>query len=144
MQSVIARYNTVKQNLIEAAEAMPENDYGYRLTPPQRPFGAWIGHTAAGNFNVCAAIKGDKPESRATEPKTKAELKAALTASFEYCDAALTSKTDQEALTAVDGRYPVNAMIGLIASLNEHYGNLVGYLRSKGITPPSTARTTKK
>jgi hypothetical protein len=30
-------------------------------------------------------------------------------------------------------------MIGVVVSGNEHYGNLVGYLRSKGITPPSTA-----
>ena len=34
----------------------------------------------------------------------------------------------------------VKAMISLVASLQEHYGNLVGYLRTKGIVPPSSAR----
>ena len=47
---------------------------------------------------------------------------------------------------AFNGRkYPaVQVMIGLVASLSEHYGNLVGYLRSKGIEPPSTTRASRK
>jgi hypothetical protein len=143
-QVLLARYNAVKQNLIETAEAMPEVDYAYKLSPAQRNFGAWIEHTAAGNFSSCAGIKGVKPEAHAMESKAKADLQKMLQESFAFCDEAFNSMDDQKALAAVNGKYPVTAMVGLVAGLNEHYGNLVGYLRTKGITPPSTARAAKK
>jgi uncharacterized damage-inducible protein DinB len=143
--TVMTRYQSVHQNLAEAAEAMPEEGYSFHLTPPQRSFGEWIGHTAMVNYGACAVIKGEAPpDSAALHHLTaKAELTAALQKSFEYCDAALKGMTDQKALAAVTvgGKtvYPVQGMIGLVAAENEHYGNLVGYLRSKGITPPSSA-----
>src|SRR4029077_15878914 len=58
--AVMNRYKGIRQNLIESAEAMPEEGYSFRLTPPQRPFGEWIGHVAMGNYNFCGVIKGEK------------------------------------------------------------------------------------
>jgi hypothetical protein len=145
--AVKSAYNRMKQNLIETAEVMPEADYGYRLTPPQRPFGEWIEHTAAGNYAFCAAMRGTPPPDAAKALpglKSKGEIRRGLAESFEYCDGALNGMTDQKALSeVVTGErksYPVQAMISLIGSLNEHYGNLVGYFRSRGIVPPSSAR----
>ena len=55
--------------------------------------------------------------------------------------------TDERALTittiGMKQVYPVTYMVNMAAGLNEHHGNLVGYLRAKGITPPSTARSLK-
>ena len=150
-QAVTNSYNRARQNLIAAADVMPDADYAYKLTPAQRTFGEWIQHTAMGNYSFCAAIKGEQPpdEMKMLSSETgKAELQGALKASFDYCDAALKNTDDKKALTQVTigGRqtYPVNGMIGLIGSLNEHYGNIVGYLRTKGITPPSSAHTNSK
>jgi len=147
--AVMARYKTIRQNLIESAEAMPEDAYNFRLTPPQRPFGEWIGHTAMGNYNYCAMIKGQPADTHALHGlEGKAALSKALAQSFEFCDSALKDMDDRKALTEVtigDKKvYPVQGMIGLVSSGNEHYGNIVGYMRSKGITPPSSARATKK
>jgi hypothetical protein len=146
-----ARYQTIRQNLVEAAEVVPESGYAFKLTPAQRPFGEWISHTATGNYNFCAQIKGEKTPAAAQQAghtSGKAELVRAIKDVFAYCDAALEGMTDARALKSVDvgGKqvYPVQGMIALIASDNEHYGNLVGYLRSQGITPPSTARAQKK
>lgn len=148
--AVTASYSRVKQNLIETAEIMPEDAYGFKLTPGQRTFGEWIEHTTLGNYNFCAGIQGEKPDlvkigQRGT---SKADLQAALKASFDYCDAALKSTDDRKASTEVtvgDRKlFPITPMVGLVGSLNEHYGNLVGYLRTKGITPPSSARAAKK
>lgn len=146
-QAIASRYNSAKQNLIGTAEVMPESDYAYQLTPAQRPFSGWIEHTAMGNYAFCSAIKGEKaPEaSHAMHGLTKkADLERALKESFDYCDAALKDMNDHTALAEKDGKYPVTAMVSLLASLNEHYGNLVGYLRTKGITPPSSARSQHK
>ncbi len=148
--AVTASYSRVKLNLIESAEAMPEEGYSFQLTPAQRPFGEWVEHTAMGNYTFCAGIQGIAPDMKKIQHglTKKADLQQALVDSFAYCDAALKSTDDRKASTevAIGERklYPVTAMVGLVGSLNEHYGNMVGYLRSKGITPPSSARTAKK
>ena len=137
-EAITASYDRVKLNLVEAAASMPEEAYGFRPTPEQRPFGEWLTHTAAGNFAFCAGIRGINPPSdthTVETAKTKAEIQKALKDSFDYCDASLKDANDQS---------PARPMVALVTSLNEHYGNLVGYLRSKGIVPPSTARSSKK
>jgi hypothetical protein len=137
------RYNSAKQNLIGSAEAMPETDYSFKLSPAQRTFAEWVQHTALGNYSFCAAIGGTSADvHKAHDAAPKADLQRDLAASFEFCDTAIKGVDDQKALTAdKDGKYPVTAMFGLIAGLNDHYGNIVGYLRAKGITPPSSVRT---
>ena len=45
IQAYMPRYNAMKQNLVEAAEAMPAEQYSFKLTPGQRPFGEWVDHT---------------------------------------------------------------------------------------------------
>ena len=71
-----------------------------------------------------------------------------LRESFEFCDTALKQMNDKRALAESQSgertTYPVQAMLGLLSSLNSHYGNLVGYLRTRGIVPPSTARAQSK
>lgn len=148
VDAVNSRYQGMKRNLIETADVMPEESYTYKLSPAQRAFGEWIEHTAMGNYGFCSTIKGEAPPKVDHPQMNKAALKAALQQSFEYCDQAMSGLTDAKALAAgtMNGKpsYPVNGMVGLVASLNEHYGNLVGYMRTKGITPPSSARGMKK
>ena len=85
------RYKSMRQNLVQSAELMPEDAYGFKLTPEQRPFGGWIGHVAMGNYHFCSMIKGEKaPDTSALHDKTaKADLRKAIKESFDYCDAAL-------------------------------------------------------
>ncbi len=150
-QTVTASYNGAKANLVEAAEAMPADAYTFKLTPGQRPFGEWMEHTAMGNYSFCASIAGTKAPAESEKVHGlagKKEIQEALAASFAYCDGVLKDMTDAKALAEVTigerKSYPVAAMVRLVGSLNEHYGNIVGYLRSKGVTPPSTARQKKK
>src|ERR1051326_3863550 len=98
--AVMNRYKAIRQNLIESAEAMPEDGYVFRLTPAQRPFGEWIGHVAMGNYNYCGVIKGEKPpDTHQLHALTgKADLSKALAESFEYCDSALKGMDDRKAL----------------------------------------------
>jgi hypothetical protein len=149
MDAVKARYEAVKQNLIETAEVMPEESYAFKLSPQQRPFGAWIEHTIDMTFSYCSSMRGLASLQReAPDADKKASLVEVLKIAFNYCDESLKPMTDERALTAVTMGtkqvYPVTYMVNMIAGLNEHYGNLVGYLRAKGITPPSTARAQKK
>jgi hypothetical protein len=147
MQSILPRYQVMKLNLVESAEVMPAEAYDFKLTPPQRSFAEWMEHNASMNYSMCASAAGQSAPPAKPPEKTKAALSAALRASFDYCDGVFESMTDEKSLQPVKvgdrTLYPVNVMIGLVANWNEHYGNIVGYLRSKGITPPSTARAQK-
>jgi hypothetical protein len=150
-EAVKSRYEAMKQNLVETADLFPASDYDYKLTPSQRTFGEWIGHTALASYSACAGIRGEKPPEaaqKAAQAHSKADASQALREAFAYCDAALQGMTDAKALAAVDmgGKqvYPVQGMVALVANTNEHYGNLVGYIRGKGLVPPSTARAAKK
>jgi uncharacterized damage-inducible protein DinB len=150
-EAVRSRYQSIRQNLVETADVFPDDAYSYRLTPAQRNVAEWLAHTAMGNYAFCASIKGEKTPQAAQaagKASAKPEVVKALRESFAYCDAALEGMTDEKALmpggSGAKPVAPVQGMISLIASANEHYGNLVGYMRSKGIVPPSTARAQKK
>lgn len=143
------RYETAKRNTIEAAEFMPAEHFLFRLTPPQRAYAGWFTHTIVMNYSMCASIRGDTaPEAKELPASTpKAELIGELRKAFAYCDESYRRMTDPQAWEEREGLgrkyYPADVMINHIVALNEHYGNLVGYLRSKGITPPTTARAGK-
>ena len=146
---VLDRFNALRMNLEETAELMPAEKYDFKLTEPQRSFANWIGHTAGNGYNYCSIIKGERPPEAAKHAehlKTKAELTRALKESMAYCAEALQDMNDHKALTPAgpNNVAPVRGMGLLIANLNSHYGNLVGYLRVNNIVPPSTARADRQ
>ena len=128
---------------------MPEADYNLKpgAMPEVRTFGQLFGHVAAGQFGICAAVKG-VPNPMATKTledfKTKAEFVKVLTDSFAFCDDAFSSTTDDNAMQFVKqgpNELPrAAALFGLLAHNSEMYGIGTVYLRLKGIVPPSTER----
>lgn len=140
-------YDQVKGFISKAAEQMPESNYAFKPTPEVRSFGQLIGHIADSNFQICAATAANKPPmSDVEKTKTsKADLAQALKSSFDYCDAAFAGlTTDAKAAEAVDffGRkVPRLSVLWFNTSHDyEHYGNIVTYMRLKGMVPPSSQR----
>ena len=138
--TVTQRYfNTIRRNLEAAAEAMPAAKYGYRLTEGQMSFAEWLNHSSERNYSDCALLKGEPaPEAAKKVPtlKEKAEVGQALKDSLAYCAAAIEGTDDQKVLASPQ---TTNALLHVVVHNNEIYGNIVGYLRSSGIVPPSTA-----
>lgn len=140
-------YQTMRLYLIAASEMMSEENYSFKLTPVSRTFGDWMKHTAEMNYGSCTKLHGgNPPDPKILESaKTKEALVRELKASFTFCDTAFRGISDRQLLAEKETPerrfYPVTEMVGLTNSLHEHYGNLIGYLRSKGVTPPSTLRT---
>ena len=138
-------YTTLKGNLTQAAEKMPEANYGFKPAsdPDLRTFGQWIGHQADNQFLNCAAIKGvanpSAPQSN-EKKATKAELVKALAAAFAFCDGAISGLTDQSALQMVKQGEGEASRGGVASALLSHglesYGIVVVYFRAKGIAPP--------
>jgi hypothetical protein len=150
-------YDEMKGFIVAAAEEMPERDYGSKpATMPAadkqeiRTFGQIIGHVAQENFMFCASAQAQAaPPGTETLEKTgtsKADLQKALADSFRYCDRAWDQTTDRNA--TAPGKYPdgiplppptrIGALIFNSSHDAEHYGNLVTYLRARGLVPPSS------
>src|SRR5215472_10593632 len=53
-------YNGIKNNLMKAAEKMPEDKYGFKASPDVRPFGQLIAHIADSQTRGCAGVKGEQ------------------------------------------------------------------------------------
>ncbi|HUA83610.1 MAG TPA: DinB family protein [Bryobacteraceae bacterium] len=140
-------YAGIKNNVLAAAEEMPDSDYDFKLTSAQRSFGAWVAHVAEAQMRSCSAITGSGKKSDAGSKTSKADLMAALKTSFEECDAAYSGTTPENYLAPARtfrGEVPrISSLYGNIAHDQECYGNMVGYLRSKGLVPPSTERMQK-
>ncbi len=135
---------SIRTNIVKAAEKMPAEDYSYRPTADVRSFGEVIGHVTDANYLFCSAIHAEKrdPPNAEKTLKTKAELVAALKASTDYCDAAVERLVQGQAPEQVKffgrDRAGLSVIHMNIAHSNEHYGNLVTYMRLKGIVPPSS------
>ena len=139
-------YTGIKGTLIKAADEMADADYSFKASPMERTYGAMIGHIADVQFGLCGNAKGEDKKSDAEKSKTtKADLVAALKASFDYCDGVYNALTDADAATMVTlfGPRKATKLAVLnfnIAHDNEMYGQLVVYLRIKGLVPPSSQR----
>jgi uncharacterized damage-inducible protein DinB len=138
-------YRIVKNFIIRAAEKMPEEGYPFKPTPEVRSFGQLIGHIADDQYRYCSAVRGENKSSgfeQSAPPKM--EMVAALKAAFAYCDSAYDALADASATDKVKflGRdVPRLTVFTLHAGHAwEHYGNIVVYMRLKGIIPPSSEK----
>jgi uncharacterized damage-inducible protein DinB len=148
---VNAMHATIRRNLAEAAASMPAEEYAFKPTPQVRSFGELIGHIANANSFFCSQAKAEKSPASATFEKTtdKAALVKALNDALDYCDGVYRTTTDANFGQLVKLRGPDETHQTARGSVlmfntthnNEHYGNIVVYMRLKGHVPPSTART---
>lgn len=138
-------YSYVSNAVIGAAEKMPEENYSFKPTPEVRAFGQLVGHVADANYMFCSKASGDANPSKGSIEKTKtskADLVAALKDAVAYCNKTFDSMTDTKGSEMVQF-YSFHLAKLTMYSLNsahtdEHYGNMVTYLRIKGIVPPTS------
>ncbi|MEP7338829.1 MAG: DinB family protein [Acidobacteriota bacterium] len=140
-------YGYNKRNIVASAEKMSEANYTFKPSPDIRSFGEVLGHITDVNYLTCAAMKGEANPSKdpvEKTAKTKDDFIKALKASYDYCDGAFANLSEALMKETYKVEDRVNPKAGMVI-LNtqhgmEHYGNLVIYLRMKGIVPPTTER----
>jgi uncharacterized damage-inducible protein DinB len=138
------QHDMIKANLSKTAAKVGEEVYAFKPTPEVRSFGQLIGHVADSNFGICAAAAGEKPPQTGFEKtKTaKADLVKGLNDSLAYCDSVYAKIDDTKGAEAVPFFGGPTPKLGILffntGHNNEHYGNLVTYMRLKGIVPPSS------
>ncbi len=130
--------------ITQSAQDMSDADYAYRPTPDVRSFGQLVAHIAGSQHLMCAAALGEPGGSEDDIEKTrttKADIVAALRASNEYCARAYAQTDDQAAANTTlfgEEHSRLYALIRNATHDNEHYGNIVTYMRLKGMVPPSS------
>jgi uncharacterized damage-inducible protein DinB len=143
-------YARLERQLLEVAEAMPEERYSYRPTPEVRTFGEQLRHVAAVQWFVAANLLKEPPpvdvgdgDSGPPSLASKPDLLKYTKDSFAYIRRAVSSLHDDGALEMIphpyDGetRIPKLSLITGYASHRwEHYGQMVVYQRLSGIVPP--------
>jgi uncharacterized damage-inducible protein DinB len=139
-------FGMIKGNIIKAAEQMPVEHYTFKPTADVRSFGELVGHVANANYMICSRASGAESPNKVNIEKTvtdKAALGTALAESFAYCDAqfdALGAKAP-EVIDLFGMKMPrLNVLQFNTIHDMEHYGNMVTYMRIKGLVPPSSQR----
>ncbi len=133
-------YTVRKGDLLRAVDRMPAEGYDFKPTPDMRTFGQLVAHIVDAQMGFCSGAKGEPKRLNAAAKTSKADLVAAVKASFEECDSAFASITDAAAITKTGNTEHSKFWTLLYATLhdNEEYGYLAVYLRLKNLVPPST------
>ena len=135
-------YTSIKNILLKSADKMPEENYSFRTTPQVRTYGEMIAHIADVQIALCSTAKGEQKKGTAAGKTSKADLSAALKESFDYCDAVYDSMTDAAGAQTVKmfgrDKTKVGVLFFNVEHDNEMYGQMVAYMRIKGIVPPSS------
>jgi len=141
-------YSFLSNAVVRGAEKMPEENYAFKPTPDVRSFGQLVGHVADANYMFCAQASGEaNPAKNIEKTKTsKADLVAAMKDAVAYCSKTFDGMTDAKGSEMVKF-FNFNLARLTLLSLNtahtdEHYGNMVTYLRLKGIVPPTSENQT--
>ncbi len=147
--------SSVEKQVLEVAEAMPEDKYNF--TPESlnipgddykgvRSFAVQVKHVATSNYFIWSPVTGDKvPDNLKdgngpTDMKSKAEIIKFLKDSFALGHKAAATLTTDNILQPVGKRNSPRlhlAEFGIIHASN-HYGQMVEYLRMNGVVPPAS------
>ena len=148
-------FSNLEREFVPAVEAMPEDKFGFSPSNGEfkgvRTFRQQAMHVAATNYQVAAAILGEKPpveygkgDNGPENITSKADVVKFVKDSFAYTHKALQTINDKNLNGWIknpfgDGQ-ATRLGIGMIVTWHsfDHYGQMVEYLRMNGIIPPAS------
>ena len=153
--AVDSEISNIERQIIDVAEAMPEDKYNFSpesLNIPGsdfkgvRTFAVQVKHVAASNYFIWSHLTGDKlPEglkdgNGPENLKTKAEIIKFLQDSFALGHRAAATLTTENMLQTAEGSKSSRLHLATfgVAHAFDHYGQMVEYLRMNGIVPPAS------
>ena len=144
-----AQYNAVmserltnsKSYALAVAEAMPEADYSFAPVESEMSFGKQLLHMADNMRWICSSYLGATiAESEVPTANDKAAIISRLANAFDIAIATVKNFPENDLATEVNFFAGPKSKMQMINLLNDHQahhrGQLVVYLRMKGIKPP--------
>jgi uncharacterized damage-inducible protein DinB len=145
LDPVKSQWEATRNLVLTMAESIPEDKYDYKPTPEVRTVREQLIHLTQENHMFLSQVAGESSGdlSRFNNLKTRAEVLRALRESYEYGAkilAGLNEQTAMEMISFRNNRVPRFApILSNISDNQNHYGNLVVYVRLNGMVPPRTA-----
>jgi hypothetical protein len=148
--------SAVEKQIVGVAEAMPEDKFHFSpewLNIPGsdykgvRSFAVQLKHIAASNWYIWSPLTGDKlPEGLGDDGngpanlKTKAEIITFLKDSFALGHRAAATLTAENLLQTPGKSKSTRLRLAEfgVSHANDHYGQMIEYLRMSGIVPPAS------
>jgi hypothetical protein len=149
-------YGVVEQEVVSAAEAMPEDKYSFAPTNGEfkgvRTFAEQVKHVGFANHLYFGPLMGETIDAKSLEEnpngpavlKTKAEIVQYLKDSFALGHRVISGITSENQVTPlpkpVTSFLATRLAIAMIGAFHpkDHYGQMVEYLRMNGIVPPAS------
>jgi uncharacterized damage-inducible protein DinB len=148
----------IEKEVLEAAEAMPEDKYDFspeKLNIPGsdykgvRTFGEQLKHIAASNYLIWSPITGEKPPDNVNDGKgpdnmkAKADIIKYVKDSFAFGHKAVATLNESNLVQPIprNNRPPTTRLyLATFAPAHcfDHYGQMIEYLRMNGIVPPAS------
>jgi hypothetical protein len=142
-------YTNIANYIARSAEMVPAEKYTWQATPEVRSFARLFAHITDDNNGACAPVAGVTPSPArvdtgaagnwAADKMSKADLQKGLAESVALCQKAFGMVDASNMMQMAGRRTRIGNLIYNTSHINEHYGNLVTYLRLNGMVPPSSA-----
>jgi uncharacterized damage-inducible protein DinB len=145
-KELAASFQRAANDILDVAEVMPAEKYGYRPTPEVATFGDQLVHVAGIAQRFIDSAKGTKTEAAHHGAMAKPEVIGLLKKTFQSAQEMITPLTDAQLLEPVKFPFGDRTVTratfwqGPLYQIRNHHGQLVVYLRMNGIVPPTTAR----
>ena len=145
-KELAASFQRASNEIIDIAEVMPGEKYGYKPTPEIATFGDQLVHVAGITQRFIDTAKGTKTEAAHHGAMAKPEVIALLKKTFQTGQDMISPLTDaqlSEPMKFPFGDRTVTRATfwqGQLFQIRNHHGQLIVYLRMNGIVPPTTAR----
>jgi len=161
VKAIDSQLDVIEGEMMGAAKAMPEEKYNFApsqaiFAPSQktefatvRTFGQEAAHVAQANYFFYSTASGlpmDPSVAGIGKLTKKDDIVAALAGSFAYARKAIATITAANAFEVVKSPEPgmlaTRATIAqfAISHANDHYGQMVEYLRMNAVVPPASAK----
>ena len=141
-----ATFQRSAAEILDVAEVMPAEKYGFKPTPEISSFGDQLVHVAAITQRFIDTAKGTKTEAAHHGAMAKPEIIDLLKKTFQSAQDVISPLTDAQLVEPVKFPFGDRTVTratfwqGPLYQIRNHYGQLVVYLRMNGIVPPTSAR----
>jgi uncharacterized damage-inducible protein DinB len=145
-KELAATYQRAITEILDVAEVMPAEKYGYKPTPEISTFGDQLVHVAGIVQRFVDSAKGTKTEAAHHGAMAKPEVISLLKKTFQSAQEMVTPLTDAQLMEPMKFPFGDRTVTratfwqGPLYQIRNHHGQLVVYLRMNGIVPPTTAR----
>ena len=145
-KELAASFQRASTEIIDIAEVMPADKYGYKPTPEIATFGDQLVHAAGIVQRFIDTAKGTKTDAAHHGAMAKPEVIALLKKTFQSAQEMIGALTDAQLMEPVKFPFGDRTVTratfwqGPLYQIRNHHGQLVVYLRMNGIVPPTTAR----